>query len=291
MTRVEQLSDNRQTKNFPQAPQNYPAGNEGFPGTWGKIGAGVDTASFLCLLGRDLLPTEICRDFAPCGGVPFQDGGGVGVGLKPAFGTFDEVENGFVFGKAFKFRFALLLLDPADGVSAVRIDGDSAAFLLQQGKAVYEGEKFADVVRPFAIGTDAENLLPCGQINSPVFHVARIPATSGVDAEARAERSFDRRLSSGGGRGAVPGLQIGFVPVRKRRFRLFARLERFVFGARLLVYLRFAGGPVVIDAGNDALPYYIIFCFCHIARFKNEECKGTDSPFNSFLFLGKSLRE
>lgn len=213
------------------------------------------------------------------------------MGLEPAFGTFDEVENGFVFRKAFKFRFALLLLDPADGVSAVRIDGDGAALLLQQGKAVYEGEKFADVVRPFAIGADAENFLPGGQINSPVFHVARIPATSGVDAEARAERSFDHRLSSGGGRSAVSGLQIGFVPVCKRLLRLFARLERFVFGARLLIYLRFAGGPVVVDAGNDALPYYIIFCFCHIARFENEECKGTDSPSKSFLFLGKSLRE
>ena len=75
--------------------------------------------------------------------------------MEPAFGTFDEVENGFVFGKAFKFCFALLLLDPADGVSAVRIDGNGAALLLQQGKAVYEGEEFADVVCPFAIGADA----------------------------------------------------------------------------------------------------------------------------------------
>ena len=30
---------------LPQAPQNYPAGNEGFPGTWGKIGAGPPLVS------------------------------------------------------------------------------------------------------------------------------------------------------------------------------------------------------------------------------------------------------
>ena len=76
-------------------------------------------------------PPEIRRYFSPFGGFPFKDAGGVGICVEPAFGTFYQVEYGFVGRFAFEQGLALLLLYPEDGVAAIRIEGKVATVLFQ----------------------------------------------------------------------------------------------------------------------------------------------------------------
>lgn len=41
-------------------------------------------------------PSEIRRDLSPYGGFPFEDPGGIGMGVQPFLGPLDEVEDRLV---------------------------------------------------------------------------------------------------------------------------------------------------------------------------------------------------
>ena len=43
-------------------------------------------------------PSEIRRDLSPYGGFPFEDPGGIGMGVQPFLGPLDEVEDRLVIG-------------------------------------------------------------------------------------------------------------------------------------------------------------------------------------------------
>ena len=62
-------------------------------------------------MGR-LFPTEVSRDFAPLFGVPFEDGGCVGVFVEPLLRLAQHLKERLIGGRAFQFRLRVLLLQP-----------------------------------------------------------------------------------------------------------------------------------------------------------------------------------
>ena len=71
-------------------------------------------------------------DLSPSGGFPFENLGRVAVVLQPMLRPFNQIEDGFVGSRLRQQRLALLLLDPADGISAIGIDRQITPLLFQQ---------------------------------------------------------------------------------------------------------------------------------------------------------------
>ena len=78
---------------------------------------------FFYMVRYRLFTAEVCWDLSPSGGLPFEDLRGVGVVLKPMLCPLDEVEDRFVGSCLCQERLALFFLDPANGVSAIGVDG------------------------------------------------------------------------------------------------------------------------------------------------------------------------
>ena len=81
---------------------------------------------------KGLLPSKVCRHFAPACSLPFADGNvAVIVRAQPGFGAGYEVEELFCESGALQGGAAGLFLQPQQGVAAVGVDSQYFALLLE----------------------------------------------------------------------------------------------------------------------------------------------------------------
>ena len=127
-------------------------------------------------------------------------------------------------------------------------------------------QELANIVRSLFHRPDTKQLLPRGDINPAILHIARIPATGRVDRQAVRLRPAYRRLRVKTvdrlGRGRLP--QIMLITLLERLDRLLAGLERLVFSACLALYLCLAIRPIIVYARIQSLPNHIMFILRHI---------------------------
>ena len=128
-----------------------------------------------------LFPPEIGGNFAPAFRFPLYDGDADGMDAQPLLGTADDLVEGFGFGRVFKFRLAMLFIDPRHRRETVGIDdfvGDSALF--HQCKGVDNRQKLADVVRA-ENGSEMKHLRTRRKVDALILHLPGIARTGGID--------------------------------------------------------------------------------------------------------------
>ncbi len=212
-----------------------------------------------------LLPSEIRRDFTPLFGVPFQDGNVPGVVFEPFFGAVDHLKHFSVAGCGFEFGVGMFAFHPRKGRHRIGVDGNVAAFLFEQGQAMHDGQKLADVVGGIGIGAAMKDLLSGFGIYALVFHHAGISAACGIYRKAvphrpGACRSMERCFFCA----AFTAQVVPHVSTKSLYGLLFVR-ECLVTGALETFDLLLALVPTAINAGIIAFPNHIILrtFFCH----------------------------
>ena len=136
-------------------------------------------------------PSEISRNFAPAPGFPFEQGDVcIGIVLQPGLGACDEAEELFRARRPGQFGATLLAFHPKHGVTAVGVDCEINALLLEQGEGMNNGEKLSDIVRPVN-GTEMKYLLSRFEIDATIFHLSWISRTGGINGE-RVDGDFRR---------------------------------------------------------------------------------------------------
>ena len=102
------------------------------------------------------------------------------MGLKPVFGSGDDLKKLFRLRSAFQLCLALPLGHPEDGVVRVGINGFVVQALVPaEGKSMDDGQELPDI-----IGTsdwaEVKHLITRLQVNSLIFHRTRIAGTGRI---------------------------------------------------------------------------------------------------------------
>jgi len=102
------------------------------------------------------------------------------VGLKPALGSGDNLEELFRLGRALQLGLALALGDPEDGVVGVAVDGLIVQALLPtEGEGVDDGKELSDVVGAVD-GAEVEHLVARLEVDGLILHRAGIARAGGI---------------------------------------------------------------------------------------------------------------
>src|SRR5690606_31888102 len=195
-------------------------------------------------------------------GLPFDNGGTIGIVGQPGLGPGDEFEQAFVFGPPLQFGAAFSLSDPTHGDLGIRVDQALAPLFFQQGQAMDQGKELPDIVGSLGKGPLTEEQ-PLGLgVHPPVFHPSRIAAGGGVHGYGVHVGLPD--LEEFGGAQGLFGPAFGgalvfqIIAVVGRFGRCEAR-EGFVLCSLEALDLGLAVRPTFIDAGTFALPDHIEF--------------------------------
>ena len=106
-----------------------------------------------------MFAAEVGGNLAPGVGVPLEDGVGDGVGLYPAVGAGEELEDAGVACGVLELGAGAAVAHPGLGDAAVAVDGGACvAALCQEGGGVDDGEILADVVGAIVEGAKVEDL-------------------------------------------------------------------------------------------------------------------------------------
>ena len=134
------------------------------------------------LLFAVILSSEISGNLAPFTGMPRLHPIRIGVGLQPLLGSLDNLMKLGCLLIALQRRATSFGSDPCSCRIAVGIDRKIHSHLLHQRQTMNNGKELADIIGAID-WTETENLLSRRDMHSPVFHPARIAATSSIHTE------------------------------------------------------------------------------------------------------------